>query len=123
MLFSTVGAPCWGEQAAVKNGLEVAPAGARRIGAAVFQFRMLEGAPRTCWTLCFPESFDVAILRALLALSNGGGRVGFLDGLSIAIEINGWEHSLDGIRFDVANRRIGTFFHDGWMVRVEEAGC
>jgi len=43
----------------------------------------------------------VAVHPALLALGNGGGRVSFLDGSCIAVEINGQKHSLDGIRFDV----------------------
>jgi len=107
----------------VKDGFKVGPAGAGRIGAAVFRFRVLEGAQRTCWSLRFAEWVDVAVLPALLALGNGGGRVSFLDGSCIAIEINGREHSLDRIRFDVDNHQIGTFFHMGLTVRVEEAGC
>ena len=37
----------------------------------------------------------MAGLAALLAWGNGRGRVGFLDGPGVAIEINGREHSLD----------------------------
>ena len=42
--FSTVGAPCQIGQVAFKNGFQVAPTGARTIEAAVFSFRVLEGA-------------------------------------------------------------------------------
>ena len=87
--FSTVGAPCRGGQAAVKDGFQVAPTGAGRIGAAVFRFRVLEGAQRTCWGLCFAEWFGVAVLSALLAMGNRRGRIGFFDGPCVPVEVDG----------------------------------
>ena len=120
--FPTVETPCGGGQAAVEDWFVVSPTGARRIRAAVFRLRVLEGAQRTFWSLHFAERFDVAVLRALLALGNGRGRVGFLNGPCVAEEVDGWEHSLDGIRFDVDNHRIGSFVHTGLTVRVEETG-
>jgi len=64
----------------------------------------------------------VAVLPALLALGNGRGRVGFLDGHCVSVEVDGWEHSLDRVRFDVDNHRISMFFHTGLTVRVEKVG-
>ena len=64
----------------------------------------------------------MAVFPALLALGDGGGRVGFLNGPGVAKDIDGREHSLDGIRLDVDNHRIGPLFHTGLTVRVEEAG-
>jgi len=64
----------------------------------------------------------VAILPALLAMGEGIRRVGFFDGPGVAEQVDGREHSLDGIRLDVDNHRIGSFFHTGLTVWVEEAG-
>ena len=64
----------------------------------------------------------MAILLALLALGNGRGQVAFLDGRCVAVEVDGWKHSLDRVRFDVDHHRIGMFFHTGLTVRVEKVG-
>jgi len=45
---------------------------------------VLEGAQRACRSLRFTEQFDVTILPALLALGEGGGRVGFFDRPGVA---------------------------------------
>jgi len=45
----------------------------------------------------------MAILPALLALCKRGGRVGLLDSSSVAIEVDGMEHSSDGVRLDRDN--------------------
>jgi len=55
----------------------------------------------------------VTILPALLALGEGERQVGFFDSSGVAEQVDGWEHSLDGIRLDVDNHRIGSFFHTG----------
>jgi len=83
---------------------------------------VLEGAQRACRSLRLPQRFDVSILPALLALREGRRRVGFFDSPGVAEQVDGREHSLDGIRLDVDNHRIGSFFHTGLTVRVEEAG-
>jgi len=82
---------------------------------------MLEGAQRACRSLRFTQRLDVTILPALLALGEGRGGIGFFNSPRVAEQIDGWEHSLDGIRLDVDNHRIGSFFHTGLTVRVEEA--
>ena len=64
----------------------------------------------------------MTILPALLILGEGGRRVGFFDAPGVAEQVRGREHSLDGIRLDVDNHRIGLFFHTGLTVPVEKGG-
>ena len=88
----------------------------------MFRFCVLEEAKRTYWYICLAKWFDVAVFPALLALCKRGGRVGFFNGSWVTVNVDGWEHSLDGVRLDVDNHQIGTFFPLDLTVRVEGAG-
>jgi len=76
--FPTVGALGWGCQVVVEDGLDISPAGARRIRV-VFGLHLLEGAEWACEGICFAQLFDMSIFPAFLALGGRGERDDLFD--------------------------------------------
>ena len=109
-------------EAAIKDGPEVAPFGARGVGASVLSFRMIKRAKGAGRRFLFAAMFDVAEFPALLALGLGGGGVGSFHCTGASIQMDGWKHRLDGFRVDVDNYRIGSLLESGSTIRVEETG-
>ena len=78
VVFGAVGATCAGGDAAVKDWLEVSTFGAGWIGAAVLCFSMGAGA-EGAHSGVLAARFDIAESPAVIALLEGGRRVGSLD--------------------------------------------